>query len=106
MSNFFLILLLIAGFGVWKVLDYFALPNTFSILLILLTVISGALWCYYRFTVQPRRARQIARAEQRSGKTLSDEEKATIEPISEGGEFLSSLFPVLAFVLILRSLFV
>lgn len=103
MPNFFLILLLVAGFGVWKVLDYFALPNTFSILLILLTVISGALWCYYRFTVQPRRARQIARAEQRSGKALSDEEKAKIEPISEGGEFLSSLFPVLAFVLILRS---
>lgn len=55
------------------------------------------------FYGQPRRARQIARAEQRSGKALSDEEKAKIEPISEGGEFLSSLFPVLAFVLILRS---
>ena len=42
----------------------------------------------------PRRRRQIARAEQRSGKALTDEEKAKIEPISEGSEFISSLFPV------------
>ena len=41
----------------------------------------------------PRRRRQIARAEQRSGKALTDEEKAKIEPISEGSEFISSLFP-------------
>ena len=103
MSNFFLIILLAVCFGLWKLLDHFALPNTFSILLIILTALSGALWCFHRFAVLPRRARQIARAEQRSGKPLTEEEKRQIEPISEGSEFLSSLFPVLAFVLILRS---
>ncbi|SPY33679.1 signal peptidase I [Pasteurella canis] len=103
MSNLFLIILLAVGFGLWKVLDYFTLPNTFSILLIIFTLISGILWCYHRFTVLPKRARQIARAEQRSGQALTEEEKAKIEPISEGSEFISSLFPVLAFVLILRS---
>ncbi|MGC7560517.1 signal peptidase I [Pasteurella sp. PK-2025] len=103
MSNIFLVILLAVCFGLWKVLDYFALPNTFSILLIVLTAVSGALWCYHRFSVLPKRARQIARAEQRSGKTLTEEEKRHIEPISEGSEFLSSLFPVLAFVFILRS---
>lgn len=103
MSNFFLIILLAVCFGLWKLLDHFALPNTFSILLIILTALSGALWCFHRFAVLPRRARQIARAEQRRGKPLTEEEKRQIEPISEGSEFLSSLFPVLAFVLILRS---
>mgnify|MGYP001747390432 CR=1 FL=1 len=34
MSNLFFVILLAIGFGVWKVLDYFQLPNTFSILLI------------------------------------------------------------------------
>lgn len=76
----------------WKALDHFQLPNTFSILLLILTALSGILWCYHRFAVMPRRRRQIARAEQRSGKALTDEEKAKIEPISEGSEFISSLF--------------
>ena len=84
MSNVFLVILLVVCFGLWKVLDYFALPNTFSILLIILTAVSGALWCYHRFSILPKRARQITRAEQRSGKTLTAEEKAQIEPISEG----------------------
>ncbi|SPX43216.1 leader peptidase (signal peptidase I) [Haemophilus influenzae] len=42
--------------------------------------------------VLPKRHRQVARAEQRSGKTLSEEEKAKIEPISEASEFLSFTF--------------
>ena len=75
MSNVFFILLLAVGFAGWKALDYFQLPNTFSILLLILTALSGILWCYHRFAVMPRRRRQIARAEQRSGKALTDEEK-------------------------------
>ncbi len=50
-----------------------------------------------------KRHRQVARREQRSGKTLSEEDKAKIEPISEASEFLSSLFPVLAVVFLVRS---
>ncbi|STO55511.1 signal peptidase I [Canicola haemoglobinophilus] len=102
-SNLSFIALIVIGFIAWKILDFFALPNTFTILLILLTALCGVLWCYHRFVVLPKRARQITRQEQRSGKQLSDEEKAQIEPISETSEMLSSLFPVLAFVLILRS---
>lgn len=103
MSNLFFVILLVVGFGIWKGLDYLQLPNTFSILLLILTALSGILWCYHRFVVAPKRNRQIARAEQRSGQTLTDEEKAKIEPISEGSEFLSSLFPVLAVVFLVRS---
>lgn len=102
MSNLFFVIFLAVGFGLWKVLDHFQLPNTFSILLLILTALSGVLWCYHRFVVTPKRNRQIARAEQR-GQTLTDEEKAKIEPISEGSEFLSSLFPVLAVVFLVRS---
>ena len=102
MSNLFFVIFLAVGFGMWKVLDHFQLPNTFSILLLILTALSGVLWCYHRFVVTPKRNRQIARAEQR-GQTLTDEEKAKIEPISEGSEFLSSLFPVLAVVFLVRS---
>ena len=103
MSNLFTIILIAVGYGLWKVLDHFQLPNTFSILLIIFTALSGAVWCYLRFGVLPKRARQIARLEQRSGKSLTDEEKSKIEPISESSEFISSLFPVLAFVLVIRS---
>ena len=103
MSNLFTIILIAIGYGLWKVLDHFQLPNTFSILLIIFTALSGAVWCYLRFGVLPKRARQISRLEQRSGKSLSDEEKNNIEPISESSEFVASLFPVLAFVLIVRS---
>ena len=74
---YFFILLLAVGFAGWKALDYFQLPNTFSILLLILTAL---FWHFYGviivFVVMPRRRRQIARAEQRSGKTLTDEEKA------------------------------
>ena len=103
MSNLFFVILLAVGFGIWKGLDFLQLPNTFSILLLILTVLSGVLWCYHRFVAVPKRNRQIARAEQRTGQVLSDEEKAKIEPISEGSEFLSSLFPVLAVVFLVRS---
>mgnify|MGYP001362157300 FL=1 len=40
MSNVFFILLLAVGFAGWKVLDHFQLPNTFSILLLILTALS------------------------------------------------------------------
>ncbi len=81
-----------------KVLDYFQLPNTFSILFTNLTHFLAYYDCYHRFVVLLKRHRQVARAEQRSGsKTLSEEEKAKIEPISEASGFLSS-FPVLAVV--------
>lgn len=103
MSNFFLPILLVVGFILWKVLDYFQLPNTFTILLIIFSLLSGIFWCYHRFVLQPKRLRQIARLEQRSGKQLNDEEKARVEPISESAEFIASLFPVLAVVLIVRS---
>ncbi|QLB13589.1 signal peptidase I [Bisgaardia hudsonensis] len=102
-SNLSFIILLAVGYAFWKWLDYLALPNTFTILLILLTVLCGVLWCYHRFVVLPKRTRQVIRQEQRTGKTLTNEEKLQIEPISETSEMLSSLFPVLAFVLILRS---
>lgn len=102
-SNIFFILLLVGCFILWKVLDHFQLPNTFSIILLVLTLLCGVAWCYRRFAENPRRARQIARAEQRSGKTLTEEEKNEVAPISEGNEFLASLFPVLAVVFLVRS---
>ncbi|MBE2897375.1 signal peptidase I [Pasteurellaceae bacterium 20609_3] len=103
MSKFFLPILLVGGYIFWRFLDSQNLPNTFSILLIVFTLISGAVWCYNRFSLAPKRQRQIARLEQRSGKTLSEEERAQVEPLSEGSEFVASLFPVLAIVLFVRS---
>ncbi len=103
MSNLFLVILLIVSFGAWKGLDSLGLPNTFSILLIILTFVTALFWCYRRFVALPKQRRQLARLEQRSGTSLTEEEKAQVEPISESTEFMASIFPVLAFVLILRS---
>lgn len=103
MSNVFLAILLAVGFALWKVLDYLQLPNTFSILLLILVIVTGAFWCFKRFVALPKQARQIARIEQRSGKTLSDEEKKSLKPVSDGTEFAASMFPTLLFVFVLRS---
>ena len=51
MSNLFTIILIAIGYGLWKVLDHFQLPNTFSILLIIFTAFSGTVWCYLRFVL-------------------------------------------------------
>lgn len=95
-SNLVFILFLVIGYIFWKWLDYLQLPNSFNILLIVVTLICGVLWLYQRFYLSPKRSKLIAHSEQLEGRTLTDEEKEAIAPILKPmhillHSFLSSL---------------
>lgn len=103
LSKFAIPILLGTAYLLWKILDAFALPNTFAILLVIFSILSGIFWCYHRFSVIPKRNKQVQALEKQTGQPLSEEAKRNIYPISEGGEFIASLFPVLAIILFIRS---
>lgn len=103
MANILPILFIAILYGIWKLLDSMALPNTLSIMLVGLVVISSSFWAYYKFSANPRRQRKIQRLEQRTGTPLTNEEKAKIDPPSIIGEFFASLAGVLLIVTLLRS---
>lgn len=105
MSKYLLPIVLVSCFILWKFLDYLGFPNVLSIIFLLLTILTGIFWCYQRFVLQPKRQRQITRLENRCGKKLTDEEKSRVEPVSESVEFLSSMFPIIAIIFIIRSFF-
>lgn len=105
MSKYLLPILLLLCFILWKVFDALGLPNVLSIIFLLLTIITGIFWCYHWFVLEPKRKRQINRLETRSGKILTDAEKSRVEPVSESVEYLSSMFPIIAIIFIIRSFF-
>ncbi|GAB1098523.1 MAG: hypothetical protein Sw2LagPseu_00600 [Shewanella algae] len=74
----------------------------FSIILVLVTLVSGLIWALDAFVLAPKRQAKLALAQAQNG-TLTDE--VTEKIIQEPGyvETSKSIFPVIAFVLILRS---
>ncbi|MBO2566198.1 signal peptidase I [Shewanella algae] len=74
----------------------------FSIILVLVTLVSGLIWALDAFVLAPKRQAKLALA-QAQNSTLTDE--VTEKIIQEPGyvETSKSIFPVIAFVLILRS---
>ncbi|MDH2997267.1 S26 family signal peptidase [Pasteurellaceae bacterium LFhippo2] len=103
MGNLLLIVFIGALYGAWKVLDSMQLPNTISIILVVLVAICGSFAAFYKFSADPRRKAKIAREEKRLGRELTEDELKEIQPRSALGEFLASLFGVLFFVTVLRS---
>ncbi|QIM66452.1 signal peptidase I [Mannheimia granulomatis] len=103
MAQFMPIIFLGIIYGIWKWLDSMQLPNTISIILVVLVLICGGFWAFYKFSADPRRKRAIAQQQKRLGRELTAEEIADIQPKSAVGEFFASLFGVLFFVTVLRS---
>ena len=79
------------------------MANTFSLLLIGATLLTGLVWLLDRFVLLPWRQRRVLKAEAATGKAL---DAATIETLMrEPGlvEQCKGVFPVIAAVLVLRS---
>lgn len=75
----------------------------FSQILVVLTLVTGIVWALERFVWSKRRALALTKAEQQVATPLSDDAKETLQRIPAWVDSTASVFPVLAFVLILRS---
>ena len=74
----------------------------FSLILSIITLVSGLIWLIDATMFAPKRRKNLALAEAKQS-DLSDEVKESITRESTLVEFAHSIFPVIAFVLILRS---
>lgn len=75
----------------------------FSIFLVIVTLVTGIVWLANKFYLAPQRELKLADVVQQSTETLSDSDKAKIVEPSALVDTAVQIFPVIAFVLILRS---
>lgn len=75
----------------------------FSLLLVIATIFTGLVWLIDHFLFKPKRAIAIAEVESKTGRKLTAEEASRAVPESSLVEFSRSAFPLIAFILILRS---
>lgn len=75
----------------------------FSLFLVILTVITGIVWLADKFYLAPQRQLKLANAQSQCEEELSEEAAAKISAPSSLVDTSVQIFPVIAFVLILRS---
>ena len=75
----------------------------FSLFLVVVTVATGIVWLADKFYLAPQRRVKLADAMEQSAEGLSEEAKAKIEEPNALVDTAVQIFPVIAFVLILRS---
>ncbi|MCO4320580.1 signal peptidase I [Aliidiomarina quisquiliarum] len=75
----------------------------FSLLLVVATIFTGLVWLIDHWLFRPKRVLALAKMEQKSGVKLTEEEARRVAPESSLVEFSRSAFPLIAFILILRS---
>ena len=75
----------------------------FSLFLVIVTVITGVVWVADKFYLAPQRRLKLADAIAQNGDSLSDEAKAKIAEPGTLTDTAVQVFPVIAFVLVLRS---
>ncbi|WP_016955398.1 signal peptidase I [Catenovulum agarivorans] len=79
------------------------MASYFSILLFILTVTTGLIWLLDAVLWAPKRKQKLAAASGATQLDLEDEVKRRIAPQHPVAEFAESVFPVIAFVFVLRS---
>ncbi|MCF1427174.1 MAG: signal peptidase I [Shewanella sp.] len=75
----------------------------FSLILVIATLVTGLIWAYDAVFLAPKRRQVLASTVARGGGEISEEIKQQILSESALVETAHSVFPVLAFVLVLRS---
>lgn len=75
----------------------------FSIFLVVITVVTGIVWIADKFYLAPQRKLKLATAIEQNGESLTEDDKAKIEEPSTAVDTAVQIFPVIAFVLVLRS---
>ncbi|WP_413110975.1 signal peptidase I [Thaumasiovibrio sp. DFM-14] len=79
------------------------MANMFSLLLVLLTLGTGVIWALDKFVWAPRRQLKVQAAVEAAGGEIDAKAAASIATQPSWVENASSTFPVIAFVLVLRS---
>ncbi len=79
------------------------MANVFSLILVIATLVTGVIWCLDKFIWAPRRAQEVEAVKAKSNVPLDDEVIASIAPQPVWVEQAVSVFPVIAFVMVLRS---
>ncbi|MCC5856417.1 MAG: signal peptidase I [Idiomarina sp.] len=75
----------------------------FSLLLVLATVFTGVVWLVDHFLFKPKREAAVKKISEKTGRELTEEEANRLAPESSLVEFSRSAFPLIVFILILRS---
>ncbi len=78
------------------------MAHTFSLILVIITLVTGVVWVLEKFVWGKKRAQKVAQIEAQAG-ALSDEVAAKVAAQPWLIENCVSIFPVIAFVLVLRS---
>lgn len=79
------------------------MANTFSLILVLVTLVTGIFWVLDKVRWAPRRLAKAAEMLNVERKDVSGEQLAKLAPKPEWIENFTSIFPVIATVLVLRS---
>ncbi|WP_113905990.1 signal peptidase I [Aliidiomarina celeris] len=77
----------------------------FSLLLVVATAFTGIVWLIDHWLFKPKREQAIAAVSAKTGTALTEEEARRAAPEPSIVEFSRAAFPVIAFILILRSFF-
>ncbi|RAK01483.1 signal peptidase I [Aliidiomarina maris] len=75
----------------------------FSLFLVILTLVTGVVWAIDHFVWKPKRDAKVKSMEAQAGTPFTAEQREQAAPQSSLAEFAQAAFPILAFVLIMRS---
>ncbi len=79
------------------------MANYFSIFLVILTLASGLVWLADSLFFAPKRRQKLAMAQGRLGDQVDSESLQTLAPVPSLVDTAQQIFPVILFVLVLRS---
>ncbi|MCG3817540.1 signal peptidase I [Photobacterium damselae subsp. damselae] len=79
------------------------MANTFSIILVLATLVTGIIWALDKFVWAPKRRAKIEAAAANAGDQVDAKTLEQIAPQPSWVESASSMFPVIALIMIFRS---
>ncbi|OCQ44475.1 signal peptidase I, partial [Aeromonas veronii] len=79
------------------------MASTFSLILVVVCAITGVIWCLDKMIWSKQRAAKIAVARAHGGAHLDEKTLAKVAPVPVWIEQTAGVFPVITFVLILRS---
>lgn len=79
------------------------MANLFSLFLVVITLITGVIWCCDRFSWRKKRQQKLDIAQTHTQSALDEETKQKILAQPAWVENTASIFPVIAIVLVLRS---
>lgn len=79
------------------------MANTFSLILVLATLVTGIIWALDKFIWAPKRQLKIQAAAANAGDQVDAQTLQAVAPQPSWVESASSMFPVIALIMVFRS---